>query len=314
MVYIIIPNYNGVRLLEICIRSLFGQSFMNFEIFVVDNSSSDNSVYFIRQTFPQVNIIDLDKNYGFSKAVNIGISAALKDNYCTHILLLNNDIECDERFLDEMLKGFEKPDIGSVASKMLNYFNRKVIDDTGNFIKKRGFPIMRGHDEQDKGQYDKKDYVFGPCAGAAIYKREVFENVGLFDEEYFAYLEDVDFSFRMQFYGYKCMYRPQAVCYHMRGATANSFKGRQIYLLERNLVLLRVKNYPVSVHLKYFLYYHLSRIYRNINYLLKSPSYFLYSVWGYLSSFVFVPSFINKRIILYRSKKVDMGYILKLLK
>jgi GT2 family glycosyltransferase len=288
--------------LETCLASLYKQFFKDFSIIVIDNASSDSSVHFIKEVYPNVQVIQLESNFGFAKAVNIGIKSALNDFSTEYILLLNNDIETDENFLQELLNGFISSEIGSVACKMLNYYSRNIIDDTGNFIKPKGSPFMRGHGELDEGQYDSPEYIFGACGGAVLYKKVVFERVG--------YFEDVDFSFRLQYSGYKCYYNPKAICYHKRGGTISSYKKMHIYLLERNKIILRIQNYPFVILLKYCIYYQLSRIYNYIKLLITgSPILFFYAVKGYISGIFEIPIALKKRKTLFISKKVSSKYI-----
>jgi GT2 family glycosyltransferase len=314
LVYLIIPNYNGITYLGTCLSSLGNQTFRDFKIIIVDNGSNDYSVEFINENYPEVEVIKLTKNFGFAKSVNIGIKRALEDKLTTHIVLLNNDIECDNEFLNELLCGFISPDVASVCPKMLNYYKKDVIDNTGDFVKKRGFPYMRGKGEKDTGQYDNLEFVFGTCAGASIYKREVFEKIGLFDEDYFAFLEDVDLSFKLQYQGFKCVYNPKAVCYHVRGGTIDSNKSYHIYLLERNLFALRVINYPISILIIYSIYYQLARIYRFLEYFFASPKLFVSAVKGFLHGLIMLPKSISKRNINFKNIIVDIGYIKSIMK
>ena len=166
-----------------------------------------------------------------------------------------------------MLNGLVTNDTGFVASKMLNYYNRSIIDDAGDGIKMIGSPFARGHGEEDKGQYDTPGFILGACAGAALYKREVFEAAGFFDEDFFAYYEDIDFSLRLQIAGYKCYYNPKAICYHKRGATTNNIPGFQVKLCERNLILLRIKNYPLGLYIRLYPLFFIGRLKRYFDYL-----------------------------------------------
>lgn len=311
LISIVIPNYNGKDHLKICFDALREQTYNNYEIILVDNNSADDSVKFTEENYPEVKVKKLDYNTGFAKAVNEGI----KKSNGEYVLLLNNDTECDKNFLKEMLSGFKTENTGSVACKMLNYFDRKKIDDAGDFIKPLGSPYARGHNETDAGQYDKDEYIFGACAGAAIYKKEVFEKTGYFDEDFFAYYEDVDFSFRMQLEGYKCFYNPKAVCYHKRGATTNSRSGFQTSLCEQNLVSLRIKNYPASMLLKRLPFFMLARIKRYFLFLTRhSFSVFASAVKGYFKGTIKIPESLSKRNEIQKNRKVSIEYLESILK
>lgn len=316
MIAIIIPTYNGLKHLETCFDSLRNQKFNSFSekpevrIILVDNGSTDGSLEFTNKNYPEVEVIGLEKNYGFAKAVNEGIKYALKDERVKRILLLNNDIECEEYFLEEMLKGFTEDFIGSVACKMMNYYNRDVFDDAGDFIKLIGSPYARGHGEKDTGQYDKPEFIFGACAGAAMYRRKIFDVIGFLDEDFFAYYEDVDFSFRIQLAGYKCFYNPKAICYHKRGATSGYTSGWQTMLCERNLIAMRIKNYPLSLYIKLTPLFFVARLKRYYGFL-RAGWYkvFFSAVSGYIKGLVRVPSSIIKRGKVQKLKKVNNKYI-----
>jgi GT2 family glycosyltransferase len=313
MIYIVIPNYNGLEHLETCFESVFRQSYKDFKVIFVDNGSADDSVKFTEQKYPTVSIIKKDFNTGFSVAVNLGIKKALEDKNCEYILLLNNDVECADNFFEEIIKGFTDESIGSVACKMLNFFNRNKIDDTGNFIKLIGSPYRRGSEETDTGQYDRAGYVFGACGGAAIFKRGIFENIGLFDEDFFAYYEDVDFSFRMQLAGYKSFYNPKAVCYHKRGATTGYISAFQTKLCEKNLIALRIKNYPLGLYLLLNPLFFLGRVIRIPGFLFTGKvKIFFGALYGYLSGLTEIPKSISKRREIRKLKKVNNKYIYSL--
>ncbi len=252
-VTIIIPNYNGIKYLNVCLDSLERQTVKDFQVLLVDNGSTDGSVEEVKKAYPKVDIFPLDKNYGFCRAVNEGIRLS-KTSY---VLLLNNDVEADSRFVEELLKAIKKDDkIFSVASKMLQYDDREKIDGAGDLYCALGwaFALGKGRKEEAYGR-DRK--VFSACGGAAIYRREVFEVIGYFDELHFAYLEDVDVGYRAKIMGYENVYASKAIVYHVgsgfSGSRYNSFKVR---LASRNSVYLIYKNMPtlqILLNLPFFL-------------------------------------------------------------
>ena len=315
LISIIIPNYNGLEHLKTLYPSVTAQTYGNYKLILVDNNSSDGSVEFTQNNYPQFEIIKFDYNTGFAKAVNEGIKKALAEHKSSYILLLNNDIELTPDFLSIACDTLEKtPDAGSIAVKMMNYFSRDIIDDTGNFItKKGGTPYPRGNGQKDSGQFNNSEYIFGACAGAAFYRKEVFEKIGLFDEDFFAYLEDIDFSFRAQLTGFKCCYEPRAVCYHKRGGSSVSTYQFQVKMNERNVIWLRIKNYPLSL---YILYQPLFVISRTIKFLrlLKSHGFktFLAANYGYLLGIIKIFSQIPKRLRIQKLKTVSAKYIYSL--
>ena len=243
---LIIVNWNGRDLLGDCLPSLEKQTEPAEEVIVVDNGSSDGSVEFLKLSFPSVKVVELDKNYGFAKANNIGIRLARG----SRIALLNNDTVVDSRWLAELNNALDNhPEVGFCASKMLMYRNPNIIDAAGDML---GIAkaYKRGHGRPNGTEFNEPEYVFGACAGAAIYRSEMLENIGLFDETFITNLEDVDLSFRAQLVGYKCLYVPSAVVYHRVGETKRRI-GWTDRLTQRNNKLMWLKNAPGWLLIKY---------------------------------------------------------------
>ena len=183
---IIIPNYNGLKFMDECIRSLNAQTYPNFRTLVVDNGSTDGSVEWLKEH--QIDTIFLPENTGFSGAVNVGIKAA----DTPYVLLLNNDVRVDEYFVAEMVRAIGQSErIFSVSSRMIQMYHPDRLDDAGDMYSLFGWAYQRGVG-RDLTHYRRSSRVFSACAGAAIYRREVFEEIGYFDEMHFAYLEDID--------------------------------------------------------------------------------------------------------------------------
>jgi hypothetical protein len=251
MIYVIIPNYNGIQHLKVCFESLRNQTHRDYVAIMVDNGSSDGSLEFVKDNYPEVVLVSLDKNYGFAFATNEGTRYAMKSDNCDYVLFLNNDIECDKEFLENIISGFNDNNIGSTTSKILNYYERDMFDTAGDYYDLFSYPYRRGGDEKDTGQYNVRGFVFGGCGGATAYRTDVLKKIGLLDESFFAYYEDIDLNYRMQLAGYKCLYIPEAVCYHKCGATIKRTFGKKFYLMERNLISLQVKNFQFGFFLKY---------------------------------------------------------------
>ena len=281
-----------------------------------DNGSKDDSVKFTKEQFPGSVVIEIGYNSGFAKAVNDGIKHSIEHFNNNFIFLLNNDIELAPDFLEICLNTFKnEPKASILAVKMLNYFNRDVIDDCGDFIKSGGgSPLARGHGEIDKGQYSNTEFIFGACAGAAIYKKEIFENIGYFDETFFAYYEDIDLSFRAQLTGYKTLYQPKAVCYHKRGGTSSvATHGFQTEMCERNLVLMRIKNYPLSTYILYQPLFFIARMKRYYSFIrFHSFTIFWRGLRGYIRGSFLLITKLPERFKIQRNKKVTTSYITKL--
>lgn len=237
---VIIPNYNGMKFMEPCFRALQAQSYKGFKILVVDNGSTDGSVQWLKEH--NIDTIFLEENTGFSGAVNRGIKAS----DTPYVILLNNDTEVDQSYVMELVKAIERsPKIFSVSSCMVQLHHPELMDDAGDMYCVLGWAYQRGVGQSTK-KYRHPHRVFSACAGAAIYRREVFEKIGYFDEMHFAYLEDLDVGYRARIFGYDNVYCPTAIVRHVGSGTSgskyNSFKVR---LAARNSVYLNYKNMPL---------------------------------------------------------------------
>ncbi|MDY4693979.1 MAG: glycosyltransferase family 2 protein [Blautia sp.] len=252
-VSVIIPNFNGKSYLEGVLTSLEHQSVNNFEVILVDNGSSDGSCEYVSRVFPWVRLIRLSENFGFCRAVNEGI----KTSDSPYVLLLNNDIEADGNFIEEMTAAIKRHKKAfACGAKMIRFYDRDRIDDAGNYYCALGWAFARGKGK-DIHTCEKEQKIFSACAGAAIYRREVFNRIGYFDEEHFAYLEDTDIGYRARIFGYENWYAPRAVVYHIGSGTSgsryNQFKIRyssrnNIYMLYKNMPFLQlVLNLPLLI-------------------------------------------------------------------
>lgn len=240
-VTIVIPNYNGQKFIKPCLDSLMIQNYRDFEILVIDNASEDGSDKFIAREYPEVRLVRLKKNYGFSAAVNRGID--LSDT--PYVLLLNNDTEAHPDFVGELVHAIEQSDdIFSVSSKMINYNNRERMDDAGDMYSIMGWGFQRGVGQRiDK--YKKDAEVFSACAGAAIYRKKIFDEIGKFDLKHFAYLEDMDIGYRAKIHGYRNRFCASAVVYHVGSGTSGSkYNSFKVKLAARNNIYLIYKNMP----------------------------------------------------------------------
>ena len=185
---------------------------------------------------------------GFAVACNQGIKAA-KGKY---IILLNNDIEVESNWLTNLYEGMERhPECGMGTTKMMFLDQRDVFYNTGDLFHAWSAGGGRGQGEKDIGQYEEEDYVFGACAGAGIYRRDFFEKVGVFDEDFFIFAEDVDLNMRGQLKGFKCIYLPEAKVYHIGTATVGLYSDRYIYLCKRNDIFVLIRNYSLRMYFQY---------------------------------------------------------------
>lgn len=234
---IVIPNYNGIDYIEKCLRSLAGEP---VRVIVVDNGSTDGSREVVQQ-FPKVELISLEQNYGFCKAVNEGIAASKT----TYVILLNNDTEVQKGFvraLEQPLEGHPEVFSGSAQIRSMN--SPELIDDAGDLYCALGWAFARGKDKPAE-EYQRKRRIFAACGCAAIYRRKLFREIGNFDENHFAYLEDIDLGYRAGIYGYRNLYIPGAVAYHVGSAVSGSRHNEfKVNLSAKNSVYLAYKNMP----------------------------------------------------------------------
>lgn len=244
LVSVVIPNWNGKKFLEVCLPSLKIQTFKNFEVIIVDNGSDDGSLEYMLNKFPDYKVISLPKNIGFSPAVNLGIENAKG----TYIFMLNNDTKVDKKCIEELVNVLEKKkDVGMVAAKMLNFYKPKLIDSAGDYIDVVGHANNIGLGEKDSDEYNKEEYVFLVTGGGSLIRKELFDKVGLFDDDYFAYFEDVDLGLRAQMQGFKGYYQPKAVIHHIHMATSRRNPEFKEYLQFRNMTQTIIKDFPAGL-------------------------------------------------------------------
>lgn len=235
---VVIPNYNGIPYIENCLTALREEP---ARVILVDNGSTDGSCELVREKFPEVRLISLDKNYGFCAAVNRGMEASRT----TYVILLNNDTVAEPGFvraLETAMDGDGRAFSG--AARMVNMRNPARIDDAGDYYCALGWAFAAGRDKP-RENYGVSREIFSACGGACIYRRRVLERIGVLDENHFAYLEDVDLGYRARIYGYRNLYVPDAVVRHAGSASSgsryNAFKAEQT---ARNSVYLAYKNMP----------------------------------------------------------------------
>jgi GT2 family glycosyltransferase len=245
-----VVNWNRRDLLKACLQSLTRQQ-MNqpFEVVVVDNGSDDGSPEMVLSEWgnnPLVPVVLLRnrENRGFCAANNQGFAASDAE----FVALLNNDAEAESGWLAALASAFEgRPDVGMAASKILVHEDPRRIDKVGHLIYPDGQNRGRGTGELDEGQYDRVEEVLWPDGCAAMYRRSMLDQIGGFDEDFFAYGDDAELGLRARIAGWKCLYLPRAVVRHRRGATLGLRSSRRLELIERNRVLLAVKLFPWSL-------------------------------------------------------------------
>ncbi len=243
---VVIPNWNGKHFLTTCLDAIGRQSLPNIEVIIVDNASSDGSQQFIKGAYPGFQLVELERNRGFTGACNHGMDLASGE----FIALLNNDTEVQQDWAAEVVAAFEQhPEVGIVASKMLLFDQRCRFHTAGDFFTNDGRAGNRGAWETDTGQYDRAEYVFSACGGSAAYRRSMLEEIGTLDDDFFFLLEDVDLAWRAQLAGYRVWYTPTAIVYHHLSATGGGATAS--YHDGRNSIWLIVKNMPAGLLRRY---------------------------------------------------------------
>jgi GT2 family glycosyltransferase len=233
-------------LLSGCLDALRQQTYLERQIVVVDNASSDDSLAVLRG-YPEVQVVTLTENHGFAGGCNAGIRVARGQI----ITLLNSDTEADPQWLENIAAAFNRhSEAGLVASKMLLFDQRTVFHTAGDFYRLDGIPGNRGVWQTDRGQFDCEEYVFSANGGSAAYRKAMLDEIGWLDEDFFFSCEDVDLAWRAQLAGWRCVYAPQAIVYHMLSATGGGVTAS--FYDGRNFIWLLAKNYPGSLWRRYW--------------------------------------------------------------
>jgi GT2 family glycosyltransferase len=250
-VSLIVINYNGRDLIANCLRALEGQLLNSFEIVLIDNASTDGSLdeigTFLKGSLlgSHVKLMPLKMNMGFAGGNLEGLRNATGE----YIALLNNDTEPDESWLKELVMAMDSdPKVGICASKLV-VKGTNVIDSAGDGFSMSLKGFKRGEGETEIFSYNKREYVFGACAGAALYRRQMIDEIGFLDEDFFLIHEDTDLNFRAQLHGWRVLYVPTAVVYHKVRSSIGKSSPNAIYYTLRNSELLRMKNIPFPLFL-----------------------------------------------------------------
>lgn len=248
----IVVNWNGEKTIAECLDSILAQTYKNKEIIFIDNHSSDDSLELVKEKYDIDKLITLDRNYGYAEANNIGFRYARGE----YIALVNNDAILDKNWLEKAISVFQSDEyenVGSVATKNINYHQRNLIDTAG--VEYFGFGAGWDYKDLpvDSAEVNQKKEVFGACATASLYKKKIIDEIGLFDPRYFIYFEDTELAFKLRLFGYKCVYEPEAICYHHGGVKKDKNSRFYIDFGRRNIEFLFIKNMQGSLFAKYFL-------------------------------------------------------------
>ncbi len=248
-VTIIIVNWNGKPVIGQCLEGLRRQIYRDFSIIMVDNGSGDGSVEYVRQAYPEAHVISLNKNYGFCMANNVAL-AHVESEYAA---LLNNDVVAAPEWLGSLVQTLSAyPKAGSATSKFLYADRPHVIDRAGDGYSRAGVGVLRGRG-MPADQWNTRQWVFGACAGASLYRTRMLQEIGFFDPHFFILYEDVDLSFRAQLQGYPCLYVPDAIVYHQASRSLGYDSDLSIYYGHRNLEWVYLKNMPLALFIRTFL-------------------------------------------------------------
>jgi len=243
-VSIVIVNYNGGSLLAECAASLAAQTYRDFETIVVDNGSTDGSLDAARGALGDATVVRLGANTGFARGNNLGIARAQG----ALVLTLNNDARLAPSGLGELVAPADRhPEAGMFAPKILMSTDTSRIDSTGLLVYVDGVYRARGWQELDGPAFAEEVEVLMPCAAVALYRREMLDAVGVFDEDYFLYLEDGDLGLRARLAGWTCWFVPGAVAYHLKSSTAGKPSRLKAYYVERNRIYNLVKHTPLPL-------------------------------------------------------------------
>ena len=313
-VLVVIPHFNKLNLLVKCIEKLKEQSFNDFEVLIVDNGSIDGSIQFINELVNSSKLyhsILLSENIGFAAAVNKGIKYSFDNNF-EYTILLNNDAFVSSDFIKNLVFAMETRNAFAISSLMLSAKNKNLIDDFGDNYNIFGY-AYQDLTGLDRSFATKNSKVFSACAEASIYDNKKLERVGLFDEEFFAYLEDLDLSFRAKLYGYSCENCKEAICYHLGSATSGDTKYNEfkVRMSARNNILLIYKNMPIIMLIINLFYIVIGFIAKQIYFIKKGfgIDYFFGIIEGF-RDLKYVERFDFRKVSIFRLIKIEFEIIL----
>ena len=316
LVSVIVVNWNGMAYLGECLDSVEGQSYQDAELVVVDNGSGDGSRQWLRETRSgRWTVIELASNRGFAGGVNAGIRASRGQ----FVALLNNDAVADRDWLARLVECMVAAEVGMAASKILFYDRREVIDKVGHLLYPDGLNRGRGAGDVDRGQFDQVEDTFFPDGCAALYRRSMLDDIGLFDEQFFAYGDDADLGLRAAWRGWKCRFAPAALVYHRHSRSLGKYSPEKAFLVERNRFWVSVKLFPLPLLLisplftLWRFFWHAASILRHrglaggVTRDHSAGSLFQAMVRAYLSGLRGLGEILPKRKAIHRAKRISNG-------
>ncbi len=314
VVSIVILNWNCQSFLSSCIEGVLAQTYEPIEFVFMDNASTDNSVAWVEENYPDLRIIQNSENLGFAKAHNLGIRKTSGEYY----MPLNPDVRLTPTFVAEMLRGFEQdPAVGSVSGKV--YFldekgqhSRKLYT-TGHLLTRNRKPSNRGYKRMDRGQYDQRDYIFGVNGACPLYKRAMLENVAIegeyFDETFFLYGDDRDLGWRAQLFGWTAVYLPKAIAYHQGKGSGGFNTSRVQFQYARNNWIAIYKN-DFLIHFLRDLPYIVSyQLLWQVYILVSNPCRFMQHVSALADFIRLLPETHRNRKMIQKRRRVTPSYM-----
>lgn len=307
-VCVVVLNWNAYEETIVCLENILKFN-IRFTLVLVDNGSTDNSIEKLKPFENRVKFIKNTSNLGFAGGVNKGIRWCIKNNF-EFVALINNDAIPEYNWLNLNVSFMQQDaSVGIVTGLMLDS-QGKYIDSASEEYSNWGLPFPRDRNKK-KEDAPVASYVFGATGGGSLYRTSMLKEIGLFDEDFFAYYEDVDLSFRAQLAGWKVYYNPLAITYHKRGLTSNKIPGFTTYQTFKNLPLLYVKNVPVSMLFSIGIRFKLAYLIMLSKAIFKGKG--KYAVKGLLMSCILVVKKIPSRIKIQSNKKVSSYYIRSIL-
>lgn len=304
-IYVVIPSWNGAAELPACLDSLRAQT-LKPHVIIVDNGSVDDSVNIAKQHYPEAEFILHDHNKGYAGGVNPGFKLALERNV-KYVAVFNNDAVADKAWLKELVTFLDSHDTyGAAACKLLS-LDSSHLDTTGDYYTTWGLPYPRGRNETELDKYDQDTEIFAAGGGASLYRVAMLREIGLLDEDFFAYYEDVDLSFRAQLAGWKIAYVPTAKVYHALSVTGKRIKGFFTLQTMKNLPMLYWKNVPRGLLFKIGIRFAL--VYASFFVSATARGQLFYALQGWLRSLFFLPKKLSQRRHIQTHRKVDTAYI-----
>jgi hypothetical protein len=295
------PHWNKLDLLKQSLKSLEKQTYQDFEIVIIENGSTDGSVEFIETHYPSIRLIKLPENVGYAPAANMGI----RESRGEYIAFYSNDVYAEPDWLERMVEVLDnEPSIGFCGGKILSNDNPDLIYAAGDTYTLGGYPFNIGQGEKNGEKFDSMREVFCVCTAAALFRKRVFDDVGLLEDMYFAHGDDTDLCLRAQLGGYRGLYVPDAVVYHEGGASSNVMSRDFIFRTNRNALMTFIKDYPFPIMVR-----HLPQIVQTFVLSLLYTPHKKAALLGRMNVLGYLPYLLKRRWQIQRSRRASLEYI-----